>query len=297
MTKLIDAQNLIKKYGKKTVLNGLNFQIGQGEIVGVIGTNGAGKTSLLKSLLGLTPYQGEVTVCGYTPAKQRTQLMSKVSFISDTNTLPHWISVSQLFEYMQTMHPNFDINLARHFLQGSSVTEQLKISEMSKGMVTKLHLALAMAVKSELLVLDEPTLGLDIVHRKAFYQNLLDDYFDKHNTIVVTTHQIEEIEHILTRVIFIDAGTIMADFGIEDIEARFVQLHSTSAIDFTQHSFQPLATLGGVTEKRYLFDGVTADELNQLGNTSTPSLGDLFVAMTQVNKSQNSAKGSQGAAA
>lgn len=286
MTNLISVNNLVKRYAKKSVLKGLSFEIGQGEVVGIIGTNGAGKTSLLKSLLGLTPYQGDVTVCGCTPAKQRTKLMSKVSFISDTNTLPHWISVAQLFEYMQVMHKNFDVGLARRFLSGSAIKERQKVSEMSKGMVTKLHLALAMAVKSELLVLDEPTLGLDIVHRKAFYQNLLDDYFDKNNTIVVTTHQIEEIEHILTRVIFVDDGQILADLAIAEIERCFVQLHTNKEINSELKHLHPVSVFSGVTENRYIFEDVSAEQLEEYGQTSIPSLGDLFVAMTHYPKHQ-----------
>ena len=280
MKPIISAKKLQKKYGKNTVLNNINLQVNQGEIIGVVGINGAGKTTLLKSLLGLTRCQGELEVCQLNPYKQQAQLMKKVSFIADTAILPKWITTQQLLSYMEKMHPSFSLAKAQAFLSTTDIKPHTKVSKLSKGMVTQLHLALVVAIQSELLVLDEPTLGLDIIRRKQFYGHLLDDYFDENNTIIIPTHQIEDIEHILTRVVFIDQGTISADFSLEEIENRFTQITVNKENSQALLALQPIYSTSTIDGECFIFDGIEKASLRVYGQIKSPSLSDLFVALS-----------------
>jgi len=280
MSDIISIQNLSKQYGKNKVLDNINLTAQAGEIIGVVGANGAGKTTLLKGILGLTCTTGNITVCGLDPYKQQTALMKNVSFIADTAILPRWLTANQLLAYMSDMHPNFSLAAAKTFLASTSINGDTKVSKLSKGMVTQLHLAIVIAIKSTLLVLDEPTLGLDIIRRKAFYHQLLEHYFDDNNTVVITTHQIEEIEHILTRVIFIEQGKLLADFTMTELEQRFRQITVFKDNNDTILALKPIyqqSTLEGIC---YMFDGVDAEALQQFGQIKTPSLAEVFVALT-----------------
>ncbi len=279
MTNIIQARHLNKFYGKQQVLNNINLQVNPGEIVGIVGVNGAGKSTLLKSLLGLTRVSGDLNVCGLNPRQAQDKLMQTVSFIADTATLPKWITAAQLFDYSEAVHPKFNRNLAEQFLENTEIKPNMRVKKMSKGMITQLHLALVIAIESDLLVLDEPTLGLDIIRRKAFYNSLLEDYFDHNNTILITTHQIEEIEHILTRVIFIDNGLIVLDEQIENLENRFIQLETLPEYQTQVEQLKPIYSQKTLSGHRYIFDGQDSQTLSQFGKINTPELADLFVAM------------------
>lgn len=301
---IIQATHLTKRYGKTTVLSNINLSVEAGEIIGVVGINGAGKSTLLKSLLGLAQVSGNLKVCGLDPRQAQHKLMDKVSFIADTATLPKWITPEKLFEYTAKVHPNFKRELAERFLANTNIKPNQLVKKMSKGMVTQLHLAIVIAIESELLILDEPTLGLDIIRRKIFYNSLLEDYYDDNNTILITTHQIEEIEHILTRVIFIDEGQIVLDIQVEDIPKRFAQLsiQPTEQTDAMPHikALNPIQSMQTISGTDYIFDhtrhgGDLSDiEINEtlspFGQLKTPSLADIFVALlNSQNNSINSA--------
>src|ERR1700716_3711964 len=220
----IEARGLRKAFGKTIALDGMNLRVEEGRILGLIGPNGAGKTTALNAILGLTPYEGELRVLGRNPWSERDQLMRDVCFIADVAVLPRWARVSQLLDYIAGVHPRFDRAKAEAFLAKTSIQHSSKVRQLSKGMVTQLHLALVMAIDARLLVLDEPTLGLDILYRKQFYDGLLNDYFDRSRTIVITTHQVEELQHVLTDLMFIDRGRIVLDCSMEEIESRYVEL-------------------------------------------------------------------------
>lgn len=288
MEPIVQACHLNKHFGKSQVLTDINLTINTGEIVGVIGTNGAGKTTLLKSLLGLTRVNGQLNVCGYDPRQAQDKLMEKVSFIADTAILPKWITATQIFDYTEQVHPNFNRKVAEAFLQKTKITSDQTVKKMSKGMVTQLHLALVTAIESDLLVLDEPTLGLDIIHRKAFYQHLLESYFDDSNTIIITTHQVEEIEHILTRVVFIDDGKILLDINVEDIPNRFVQLHTNEQDINKLSGYQVMYQHKTLTGIHAFYDGVDAQALKPFGMVKTPNLSDIFIALVEQKNAQNS---------
>ena len=280
---VVSARGLRKAYKNKVAVAGANFEIGAGRIVGLIGPNGAGKTTALKAILGLVPFDGELKVLGKDPRTQRDELMNEVCFIADVAVLPRWIKVKDAIEFVAGVHPRFDAAKCRRFLHGTQLTDNLRVREMSKGMIVQLHLALVMAIDAKLLVLDEPTLGLDILYRKQFYQRLLEDYFDEEKTIVVTTHQVEEIEHILTDVLFIRDGAIVLSAPMEDVAERYTEvLVNTDALEAAR-------ALGPIDERALpfgktvlLFDGapsgVTRAQLAALGETRNPGLADLFVA-------------------
>ena len=284
-TPVIQAQALHKQYGTHTALKNINFTINPGRIVGLIGPNGAGKTTLLKAILGLATINGELNVLGMNPAKERTKLMQKVSFIADTAIMPRWLKVAQAIEYVAGVHPNFNREKAQHFLSKTQIKPNSRIAALSKGMITQLHLALVMAIDSQLLVLDEPTLGLDIVYRKQFYSALLSDYFDNDKTIIITTHQVEEIEHVLTDLMFINQGQLVLNTPIEDIGETFTEIsvtHATAqsmaAAGLTPIHSQP--RLGGTT---LLFENANKKMLATFGEIRTPSIADLFVAKVNPN--------------
>jgi ABC-2 type transport system ATP-binding protein len=276
---VVTARGLRKAYKNKLALDGTSFDIPVGRIVGLIGPNGAGKTTALKAMLGLIPFEGELKVLGKDPRTQRDELMNDVCFIADVAVLPRWIKVKQAIEFTAGVHPRFDAAKCWRFLQGTQLTPDLRVREMSKGMIVQLHLALVMAIDAKFLVLDEPTLGLDILYRKQFYQRLLEDYFDEEKTILVTTHQVEEIEHILTDVMFIRDGKIVLNATMDDVGARYVEvLVNADQLDAAR-AMKPIderALPFGKTVM--LFDGADPAQLAALGEIRNPGLADLFVA-------------------
>lgn len=278
MKSIVSVHNLHKTYGKQTVLKNINIELEVGRIYGLIGPNGAGKTTLLKAILGLANAHGQVSVMGADPFKQRVQVLQDVAFIADTAILPKWLKVSQALEYMAAVHPKFNRQKAEFFLQKTNISSNKKVKELSKGMVTQLHLALIMAIDSKLLVLDEPTLGLDIVYRKQFYESLLNDYYDHQKTILITTHQVEEIEHILTDLIFIQQGEIVFNNTLEAMAGSYAELHVDAEHKASAEALGPLhvrVTLGGFA---MIFEGADHAHLARLGRVTVPNIADLFIA-------------------
>ncbi|GAB3752188.1 ABC transporter ATP-binding protein [Lysobacter olei] len=276
---VVTARNLRKAYKNKVALDNTTFSIPTGRIIGLIGPNGAGKTTALKAILGLIPFEGELNVLGRDPRTQRDELMRDVCFIADVAVLPRWIRVKEAIEFVAGVHPRFDRAKCERFLEHTQLKPNLRVREMSKGMIVQLHLALVMAIDAKLLVLDEPTLGLDILYRKQFYQRLLEDYFDEEKTIIVTTHQVEEIEHILTDVMFIRDGKVVLDNDMESLGDRFIEVLVDTAHLDAARGLKPIDERSLPFGKTVmLFDGVPAAQLDPLGETRTPGLADLFVA-------------------
>jgi ABC-2 type transport system ATP-binding protein len=275
----IEAHGLRKTFGATVALDGIDLQVEAGRILGLIGPNGAGKTTALNAILGLLPYEGQLTVLGRDPWNARDDLMRDVCFISDVAVLPRWIRVSQAVDYVEGVHPRFDRAKAMNFLAKTTIRPSSRVRELSKGMVTQLHLALIMAIDAKLLVLDEPTLGLDILFRKQFYDSLLNDYFEGGRTVVVSTHQVDEIENILTDVMFIDRGRIILSRSMEEIESRYreVEVHPDHVEQ--ARALRPIHERKGVGRDMFLFEGIDPQQLAPLGNVRTPSLADLFVGM------------------
>jgi len=276
---VVSARNLRKAYKNKLALDNTAFDIAPGRIVGLIGPNGAGKTTALKAILGLIPFEGDLKVLGRDPRSERDELMNDVCFIADVAVLPRWIRVSQAIEFVAGVHPRFDRTRCERFLANTQLKPQMRVRELSKGMIVQLHLALVMAIDAKLLVLDEPTLGLDILYRKQFYQRLLEDYFDEQKTILITTHQVEEVEHILTDVMFIRDGRIVLDAPMEDVGERYVEVLVNGDRLDAARALKPIderALPFGKTVM--LFDGIALPQLQDLGETRTPGLADLFVA-------------------
>jgi ABC-2 type transport system ATP-binding protein len=275
----IQAHGLRKAFDKTIALDGLDLQVEQGRILGLIGPNGAGKTTALNAILGLTPYEGQLRVLGRDPWNERDQLMNDVCFIADVAVLPRWMRVSQALEYVAGVHPRFDRAKAQGFLARTSIKQSSKIRELSKGMVTQLHLALIMAIDARLLVLDEPTLGLDILYRKQFYDSLLNDYFDGNRTIVVTTHQVEEVQHVLTDLMFIDRGRIVLNCSMEDFEKRYTEVIVNPEKAAAARALKPIYERQALGRSIFTFDGVSREQLSAIGEARTPSIADLFVAV------------------
>lgn len=278
-TPVVSARNLRKAYKNKLALDDTAFDIPAGRIVGLIGPNGAGKTTALKAILGLIPFDGELRVLGRDPRTERDELMRDVCFIADVAVLPRWIRVREAIEFVAGVHPRFDRAKCERFLAHTQLKPQMRVRELSKGMIVQLHLALVMAIDARLLVLDEPTLGLDILYRKQFYQRLLEDYFDEEKTILVTTHQVEEIEHILTDVMFIRDGKVVLDNDMDTLGERFVEVLVNGEKTAEARALKPIderALPFGKTVM--LFDGIPPEQLAALGETRTPGLADLFVA-------------------
>jgi ABC-2 type transport system ATP-binding protein len=276
---VVSARGLRKAYKNKLALDGTNFDIPAGRIIGLIGPNGAGKTTALKAVLGLIPFEGELKVLGKDPRTQRDELMNDVCFIADVAVLPRWITVAQAIEFVAGVHPRFDAGKCQRFLQGTQLKPELKVREMSKGMIVQLHLALVMAIDAKLLVLDEPTLGLDILYRKQFYQRLLEDYFDEDKTIIITTHQVEEVEHILTDVMFIRDGKISLNAQMDSLGERYTEVLLNADKLEAARALQPIDERSLPFGKTVmLFDGADPARLRELGETRTPGLADLFVA-------------------
>ena len=275
----IEARGLRKAFGATIALDGVNLRVEQGRILGLIGPNGAGKTTALNAILGLSPYQGELRVLGRDPWNERDQLMRDVCFIADVAVLPRWIRVSQVLDYVAGVHPRFDRVKAEGFLAKTTIRHGSKVRELSKGMVTQLHLALVMAIDAKLLVLDEPTLGLDILYRKHFYDSLLNDYFDRERTIVMATHQVEEVQHVLTDVMFIDRGRIVFDCSMEELESRYVEVMVNPEHVAAARALKPVHERQLFGRSILLFDHVDRRQLAGLGDVRTPSIADLFVAL------------------
>jgi ABC-2 type transport system ATP-binding protein len=276
---VIEARGLRKAFGTTVAVDGIDLRVEEGHILGLIGPNGAGKTTALNAILGLTPYQGELKVLGRDPWTQRDQLMRDVCFIADVAVLPRWMRVSQALEYMVGVHPRFDRTKAEGFLAKTSIAHTSKVRELSKGMVVQLHLALVMAIDAKLLVLDEPTLGLDILFRKQFYDSLLNDYFDASRTIIVTTHQVEEVQHVLTDLMFINHGRIVLTCTMEEFEARYVEVLVKPEQLAAARTLKPIYERQVFGRSILLFDQVDRQKLSALGEVRTPSIADLFVAV------------------
>jgi ABC-2 type transport system ATP-binding protein len=275
----IEARGLRKVFGRTVALDGINLRVEEGRILGLIGPNGAGKTTALNSILGLTSYEGELRVLGRDPWKERDQLMRDVCFIADVAVLPRWIRVSQALEYVAGVHPRFDRAKAEGFLAKTTIKRESKVRELSKGMVTQLHLALVMAIDARLLVLDEPTLGLDILYRKQFYDSLLNDYFDGNRTILVATHHVDEIQHVLTDIIFIDRGRIVFDRSMEEVESRYLEVMVNPERVAAARALKPMHEREVFGRSVLLFDAVDRKQLAALGDVHTPTVADLFVAV------------------
>jgi len=275
----IEARGLRKVFGTTVALNNVDLRVDEGRILGIIGPNGAGKTTALNAILGLTAYQGELKVLGRDPWAERDQLMRDVSFIADVAVLPRWIRVSQLLDYVVGVHPKFDRAKAESFLAKTTIKHHSKVRELSKGMVAQLHLAVVMAIDAKLLVLDEPTLGLDILYRKQFYDSLLNDYFDGKRTIIVTTHQVEEVQDVLTDLIFINHGRIVLECSMEEFESRYVELMVHPDHLAGARSLKPINERQLFGRSIMLFDQVDRGQLAALGDVRTPTIADLFVAV------------------
>ena len=278
MSAVITATGLSKHFKNSLALDNVSFQIPAGRIVGLIGPNGAGKTTALKAILGLTDFSGQLDVLGFDPRRQRDKLMEQVCFIADVAVLPRWLKVSEAVDFVANVHPRFDRAKCQAFLARTKLTPSMRVRQMSKGMIVQLHLALVMAIDARLLILDEPTLGLDILYRKQFYQNLLEDYFDENKTIIVTTHQVEEVEHILTDLMFIRDGKIVLDADMDAIGERFVELMVNGDRAEAARALKPLDERQVFGKNIFLFDGVERSRLEALGEVRRPSVSDLFVA-------------------
>jgi len=287
----IEAHGLRKAFGTTVALDGIDLQVKEGRILGLIGPNGAGKTTALNAILGLTPYQGELRVLGRNPWKERDRLMEDACFIADVAVLPRWIRVSQALDYVAGVHPRFDRAKAEAFLSKTTIPRDGKVRKLSKGMVTQLHLALVMAIDARLLVLDEPTLGLDILFRKQFYDSLLNDYFDGNRTIVVATHQVEEIEHVLTDVMFINRGRIAFNSSMEQLETRYLEVMVRPEQLAAAQALKPIHQRQAFGGNILLFESVDRQKLAPLGEVRAPSIADLFIAImsTQAGQAQGAA--------
>ncbi|GGA76488.1 ABC transporter ATP-binding protein [Arenimonas soli] len=279
MSAVISARNLSKRYGKgKPAVDSISFEIPAGRIVGLIGPNGSGKTTTLKAALGLVPFEGELKVLGKNPRTERDDVMQDVCFIADVAVLPRWLKVKDAVDFVAGVHPRFDRKKAEAYLAHTKLHPEMRVKQMSKGMIVQLHLALVMAIDAKLLVLDEPTLGLDILYRKQFYQNLLEDYFDENKTIVVTTHQVEEIEHILTDLMFIREGKIVLSATMDEVGERFTEVMVPADKAEAARALKPIDERTVFGKAVMLFDGVPRDQVASFGEVRNPGIADLFVA-------------------
>ena len=282
----LEARGLRKTFGATVALDGLDLQVEDGRILGLIGPNGAGKTTALNAIVGLTSYEGRLNVLGRNPWTEREQLMRDVCFIADVAVLPRWMRVSQALDYVAGVHPRFDRAKAEAFLAKTTIGPTSKVRELSKGMVTQLHLAVVMAIDARLLVLDEPTLGLDILSRKAFYDSLLSDYFERTRTVVVATHQVEEVEHVLTDLMFIDRGRVVFSRSMEDVESQYREVLVHPDTLAAARALNPIHERQGVGRSILLFEGLERQQLAALGDVRTPSVADLFVAIMSSRRGQ-----------
>ena len=278
MSAVISAKGLTKRYGKTVAVDNIDLEIQRGRIVGLIGPNGSGKTTALKTILGLAPFEGELNVLGMDPRSHRDALMEQVCFIADVAILPRWLRVQDAIDFVAGVHPKFNRAKAEKSIAHTKLKRDMRVKEMSKGMIVQLHLALVMAIDAQLLVLDEPTLGLDILYRKQFYQHLLEDYFDQNKTIIVTTHQVEEIEHIVTDLIFIRDGKLALTASMDEVSQRFCEVMVSAANTDVARKLNPIDERQVFGKSVMLFDGVPRAVLEPLGEVRTPGIADLFVA-------------------
>ena len=278
MSSLVQARNVSKNYGAVRAVDDVSFDVEKGRITGLIGPNGAGKTTLLKALLGLTDCQGQLSVLGLDPFRQRKELMQNICFIADVAVLPRWIRVNQLLDFVEAVHNHFSRKKAEDLLSNTRIPAKAKVRELSKGMVTQLHLSIITAIDAKLLVLDEPTLGLDIIFRKEFYGNLLEDYFNEERTIIITTHQVEEIENLLTDVMFINDGRIVLNTSMENVPEEYVELLASGENADRARKLKPIFEREVFGKKVLTFEGVNRAQLSGLGELRTPDIADLFVA-------------------
>jgi ABC-2 type transport system ATP-binding protein len=275
----IEARGLRKVFGNTAALDGVDLHVQEGAIVGILGPNGAGKTTLLNTILGLTSHEGELTVLGRDPWTQRDALMLDVCFITDVAVLPRWMRVSQLLDYVGGVHPRFDRLKAEDFLARTTISRASRVRELSKGMITQLHLAIVMAIDARLLVLDEPTLGLDILFAKKFYDSLLTDYYDRERTIVMATHQVREVEHVLTDLVFLDRGRVVLTQSTEELESRYLEVKVRPDQLAAARMLHPLHEREAIGGSVFVFDGVDRAQLAPLGDVRTTSIADLFIAV------------------
>ncbi len=278
MQTIIEAKDLRRSFGDIHAVDGVDLSIGSGSVVGLIGPNGAGKTTLLRALLGLTTCQGELSILGLSPEAQRAPMMEEVCFIADTAVLPRWMKVDELLDYVEGTHPRFNRDQAENFLATTDVERNRRVGDLSKGMTVQLHLAVVMSIDARLLILDEPTLGLDILFRKRFYEQLINDYFDGDRTILVSTHQVEEIQNILTHVVFMNHGQLILHESLLDIEERFVEVHALGEAASRAESLAYIGKRSILGGKAFIFESDVAADLTELGELRTPSVSDLFVA-------------------
>ena len=278
MSEIVKVRKVSKHFGEFAALDNVSFNISQGSIVGLIGPNGAGKTTALKSILGLTGFDGEMSVLGEDPRSGRHKIMKRVCFIADVGVLPRWLRVSDAMDYIQGIHPRFNRDRAEFMLAETKIPKRNKVKELSKGMVTQLHLALVMAIEVDLLVLDEPTLGLDILFRKAFYERLLNDYFDNETSIIISTHQVEEIESLLTHLLFINGGRIVPDCPMDEVDEIYSEVLVPSNNLQRANALAPIHSRDMLGQKAMIFENVPKEELKNLGELHAPSVADLFVA-------------------
>ncbi len=278
MDTIVTASEVTRTFGQVRAVDHVDLEIGAGAVLGLIGPNGAGKTTLLRTLLGLTDFEGTIDVLGADPRTERASLMEQVCFIADTAVLPRWMRVDQLIDYVSGTHPRFDRELAENFLRTTEVTPKRRIRQLSKGMMVQLHLALVMAIDARLLVLDEPTLGLDILFRKRFFEQLLNDYFDDERTIIISTHQVEEVQNILTEVMFMNHGQVILHKSMSAIEEEFVELHAVGDAVARAEGIPHVGKRSILGGKALIYEGIAAESLAPLGEIRTPSVSDLFVA-------------------
>jgi ABC-2 type transport system ATP-binding protein len=278
MSSLISARNVSKSFGNFRAVDDVSFEIEKGRITGLIGPNGAGKTTLLKAVLGLTDCQGSLSVLGLDPFRQRKELMQNICFIADVAVLPRWIRVSQLIDFIESIHPHFSRSKSAELLSKTKIRADAKVRELSKGMITQLHLSIIIAIDAKLLVLDEPTIGLDIIFRKEFYSNVLNDYFDQERTILITTHPVEEIENLLTDVMFINNGRLVLNASMDSLPQQFVELLASGENADHARQLRPIHERDMFGKKIMTFEGVARDQLKRFGEVRTPAIADLFVA-------------------
>lgn len=278
MQTIIEARDLRRSFGDIHAVDGIDLSIGSGSVVGLIGPNGAGKTTLLRALLGLTSCEGELSILGLAPEAQRVKMMEEVCFIADTAVLPRWMKVDQLLDYVHGTHPRFNRDQAEAFLATTDVERDRRVGDLSKGMTVQLHLAIVMSIDARLLILDEPTLGLDILFRKRFYEQLINDYFDGDRTILVSTHQVEEIQNILTHVLFMNRGRLILHESLLSIEERFVEVHALGEAVARAEALEYIGKRSILGGKAFIFESSASPDLASLGETRTPSVSDLFVA-------------------
>lgn len=278
MQTIIEANALRRSFGDLDAVDSVDLSIEAGNVIGLIGPNGAGKTTLLRALLGLTRYEGELSVLGYDPQSDHARMMEEVCFIADTAVLPRWMRVEELLDYVTGTHPRFRRDQAEAFLAQTDVDARRRVGDLSKGMTVQLHLAIVMAIDARLLILDEPTLGLDILYRKRFYEQLINDYFDGERTILVSTHQVEEIQNILTHVMFMHRGKIILHESLLDLEERFSEVHVVGDAVRRAEELPYIGRRNILGGKAFIYEGIPSSQVAALGDVKTPSVSDLFIA-------------------